>query len=719
MKKGVPSVSTEELKTKIDKLEKELEYYRNKEHSSKDSNAAEDYPSYNNMLSRQNVISNLLLEFPKEHDHKKIINGVLNEILEVFESSLTYIYIFTPDQKRIAMRYGATKGGKTFDVGSCMEAGVDAIPWWSKTILAGKEIVINDINAIKEEAPYEYDNMSKLGFKSAISYPLTDNGKVWAFIGASNDKLKVWSKNDIKWFSSIANIINLAALVKRNRDNADRYNEELKKQKSFLEDIFDNIPIAISIFDENTYLKSFNSKFIEMFGITNSEEVLGKGFFRSQCSKDTMDHVETNDSTELHIDFNFDKTLYHSSRSGNIKLSMKSIKLYDGSGKHYGFVNMSLEDTDRFLAMSRIHEFENFFSIISDFAKIGYAKVNIFNHEGYAIRQWYKNLGETETTPLRNIVGIYKNMHPEDCEKMKVNIKKTLHGKLKSFSMETRVRRTGVNNCWNWLRYYIVTTNYAPENGIVEIIGVNYDITELKEKTDALRKARDKAEATDKLKSAFLANMSHEIRTPLNAIVGFSNLLCESENATDKVEFRSIIHSNSKVLLQLISDILDLSKMESGSLDFVFKRMDVNSLCNEVVRSLQNRVNPNVNLSFGKHLQECHIVSDVTRLQQLLTNFLTNAIKHTEKGEIQLGYNIVGSNLVFYVSDTGTGIPKELQRKIFDRFVKLDNFTQGTGLGLSICKNIAKQLGGKITLVSVEGKGSTFSFTMPYGSHNK
>jgi len=173
------------------------------------------------------------------------------------------------------------------------------------------------------------------------------------------------------------------------------------------------------------------------------------------------------------------------------------------------------------------------------------------------------------------------------------------------------------------------------------------------------------------------------------------------------------------VLLQLISDILDLSKMESGALDFVFKRMDVNSLCYEVIRSLQNRVNPNVALTFGKHLQECHIVSDVTRLQQLLTNFLTNAIKHTTKGEIQLGYNIMGSNIVFYVSDTGTGIPKELQRKIFDRFVKLDNFIQGSGLGLSICKNIAKQLGGKITLESVEGQGSTFRFTMPYGSPNK
>ena len=147
--------------------------------------------------------------------------------------------------------------------------------------------------------------------------------------------------------------------------------------------------------------------------------------------------------------------------------------------------------------------------------------------------------------------------------------------------------------------------------------------------------------------------------------------------------------------------------------------MDVNSLCNEVISSLQNRLNPNVKLTFGKHLHECHIVSDVTRLQQLLTNFLTNSIKHTKKGEIQLGYNIVGSNIVLYVSDTGTGIPKDLQSKIFDRFVKLDKFTQGTGLGLSICKNIAKQLGGKITLDSIEGKGSTFRFTMPYGSHNK
>ena len=719
MKEGLPSEPAEKLIAKIDKLEKELECYRNKERLSKNMTAAEDYTSYNNMLSRQNVISKLLLELPKEQDHKKIINGVLNEILEVFESSLTYIYIFTPDQKRMALKYGAAKGGKTVDVGSCIEVSIDAIPCWSRTILAGKKIVIDNINTIKDKEPCEYDRLSELGFRSAISYPLIENGKVWAFIGASNDKLRVWSENDIQWFTSIANIINLAALVRRNRENANKYNEELKKQKTFFENIFDNIPISISVFDENTRMKSFNNKFIEMFGIINSEEVLGKGFFRNQCSKDRMDNVETVDSTEHHIDFDFDKAFYHSSRSGKIKLNMKVIKLYDNLGKHYGFVNMSMEDTDRFLAMNRIHEFENFFSIISDFAKIGYSKVNIFNNEGYAIKQWYKNLGETETTPLRNIVRTYKNMHPDDCEKMKENLAKALNGKVKSFSMETRVRRTSSNNSWNWLRYYIVVTNYIPANGIVEIIGVNYDITELKEKTNALRKARDKAETTDKLKSAFLANMSHEIRTPLNAIVGFSNLLCESEDSADRNEFKSIIHSNTKVLLQLISDILDLSKMESGALDFVFKRMDVNSLCYEVIRSLQNRVNPNVALTFGKHLQECHIVSDVTRLQQLLTNFLTNAIKHTTKGEIQLGYNIMGSNIVFYVSDTGTGIPKELQRKIFDRFVKLDNFIQGSGLGLSICKNIAKQLGGKITLESVEGQGSTFRFTMPYGSPNK
>jgi PAS domain S-box-containing protein len=713
---GTPYGEIEELKARVITLENQLKHYREAERERE--KGAKNAPYHHVMLARQNVIANLLLSFPKEENHEAIINNVLKEILEVFDASLTYIYMFSDDRKHVTLRFGAARGGMSVDVGSCMEANLDTIPWWSNIILSGKEIIIDDIEAIADIAPHEYLSMSKLGVKSAMSFPLFENGKPWAFLGVDDDKKRIWADDDIQWLSSIANIINLAAQVMRNKDEAKKYNEELTSQKWFLENIFDNIPIAISIYDKNTKLKSYNNKFAEMFGITNAKEVIGKGFFRSQCSTERMDTVENNDTTEHHIDFNFDKAEFVSSRQGTIKLSMKVIKLYDANGVHYGFVNMSLEDTDRFLAMSKIHEFENFFSIISGFAKIGYSKVNILDNEGYAIKQWYKNLGETENTPLRSIVDTYKNIHPDDRKKLNQYLEMGRSGKIKTFSLEVRVRRQTSRTSWNWLRYYGVITNYSPDNNIIEIIGVNYDITELKEKSIALRKARDKAEATDKLKSAFLANMSHEIRTPLNAIVGFSNLLCDSDKEGDKKEFNSIIQSNSKVLLQLISDILDLSRMESGSLEFVYKRMDVNDLCNNLIRSLQNQSPADVSLVFGDHLHDCHIVSDQTRLQQLLTNFLTNAIKHTRQGIITLGYHIKGANLEFYVSDTGTGIPKEMQHSIFDRFVKLDKFTQGTGLGLSICKSIAKQLKGRISVESKEDIGSTFRFTMPYGNNN-
>lgn len=496
------------------------------------------------------------------------------------------------------------------------------------------------------------------------------------------------------------------------------YQEELRNQTWFLQNIFDNTPVAISIFNKDAKLIRFNNKFSRMFGIQSKAEVIGKGFFIHQISKERMEAVKDNNKTEHHIDFDLDHAHYASSRKGIINLSQKVIKMYDAKGNHYGYVNMSTEDTDRLMAVNKVHDFENFFSFISDFAKIGYTKVNLYNNTGYAIKQWYKNLGEIENVPLDHVIGIYRNVHPDDRKKLLDYLGKIRTSELTSYQMELRVRKSTARTSWNWLRIYGIVTEYAPEKHIIEVISVNYDITELKDTEEALRKARDKAETTDKLKSAFLANMSHEIRTPLNAIVGFSNLLCESDDEKERLEFRTIIQNNSKVLLQLISDILDLSKMESGSLDYNFKRMNVNDLCRTLILTLQSKTNPGVDLSFDKHLHECHIVSDNTRLHQLLTNFLTNAIKHTTSGSIRLGYTIEGKNISFYVKDTGTGIPKEQQKTIFERFVKLDNFIPGTGLGLSICKNIAKQLGGRISVSSKEGVGSTFRFTMPYGKHN-
>lgn len=263
----------------------------------------------------------------------------------------------------------------------------------------------------------------------------------------------------------------------------------------------------------------------------------------------------------------------------------------------------------------------------------------------------------------------------------------------------------------------VVSTSKAlvpTENKIPLVIGVSWDITELKESEKELISARIKAEQSDRLKSAFLANMSHEIRTPLNAIVGFSKLMAETTDEGEKQQYCDIIDNNSEMLLQLINDILDISKIEAGTLTFINKPFDLSALCQDIFEVHKNRVKKGVELIFENNRPGLILQSDQNRIAQVITNLITNAIKFTDQGNIRFGFYIKNEQINFYVIDTGHGVPKEKIDTIFDRFIKLNNFAQGTGLGLSICKMILEKIGGTISLESEEGRGSTFRFTIPY-----
>ena len=279
---------------------------------------------------------------------------------------------------------------------------------------------------------------------------------------------------------------------------------------------------------------------------------------------------------------------------------------------------------------------------------------------------------------------------------------------------ETYVTATGETRIVQTLKTLVPLEGRAPL-----IIGISWDITNMQNIEQELVQARIKAEQSDRLKTAFLANMSHEIRTPLNAIVGFSRLMTMADNAADEKLYSDIINQNSEILLQLINDILDLAKIEAGTLEYIRYPMDLGELCRNVYEMHKDRVQTGVVLILDNKDTSLIINEDQNRIMQVVTNLITNAIKFTFKGEIRFGFEVREEYIDFYVKDTGMGISEEKIKMIFERFVKLNTFVQGTGLGLAICRVIVEKLGGEITAESKLNEGSTFRFTIPYKAGKK
>lgn len=267
------------------------------------------------------------------------------------------------------------------------------------------------------------------------------------------------------------------------------------------------------------------------------------------------------------------------------------------------------------------------------------------------------------------------------------------------------------DKCW----FRVFSAAFAWIDGQIAHVITSVDINHQKTIEEELRVAKEKAENLDRLKSAFLANMSHEIRTPLNAIVGFASLLIESDDKKERQDYVDIMQENTELLLQLISDILDLSKIEAGTLDFTMDHLDIKSFCEDIMRNYDIKEDKPVPVLLAPDLPEYYIYTDKKRLMQVITNFINNALKFTNEGQIMLEYRhkAESNEIEFAVTDTGMGIAPDKVDQVFDRFVKLNSFSKGTGLGLSICRSIIEHLGGTIGAESEIGVGSRFWFTHP------
>lgn len=664
----------------------------------------------NSLLSRLNGISKSLLDFLHSDDITLVINKILKEVLRQFQADRTYI--FELDRKlhtEVCTYEIAVEGIKERKV-LLSESSIDYASWWTGQILAGDPIILFTLNLLPDSAGADKRRLEEYGVKSTMVVPLNSKDGVWGYIGVDMVREhRNWCNEDYQWFVSLGNIISICMELRRSESEA-------RLEKAYLQNIYKNLPAGIELYDKDGFMTDLNDKEMEIFGLRHKEDVIGLNLFDNPLLPQGLkDKLKAGAPIDMSFNYDFDclDGYYSTSRTGTISLISKFAPLYDALGNLINILLINIDNTETTNAYSKIQDFEEFFTLIGNYAKVGYAHFNALKCDGYAVNSWYRNVGEKEGTPLNEIIKVHSHFHPDDRRMMLRFFDQVLIREASHLRRDVRILRE--DGTYTWTRVNVMVRDFRPEDGIIDMVCVNYDITELKETERKLIAARDKAEELDRLKSAFLANMSHEIRTPLNAIVGFSSLLTETEDMKDRKQYMAIVQENTELLLQLISDILDLSKMESGAFEFVKSDTDVNLLCSEIIRSLRMKVPAGVELVFEECLPGCHVWADKNRLNQVISNFINNALKFTFSGSITLGYyRQTDGYLRFYVRDTGMGIPKNKIKTVFDRFVKLNSFVHGTGLGLSICKSLVEQMGGTIGVESEEGEGSCFWFTYPY-----
>ena len=638
-----------------------------------------DFFQVSNLLYQQTNISYSLLAFLQCDDVTQVVNKTLGDLLNQFLGDRIYIFEINRKEQRQDCTYEVTAEGISKEQEFLSNIPWDPSTWWNHQIAERRAIILNTLDDMPEEAAEYRQTLEIQDIKSLMVVPLISKEEVWGYMGIDMVRTqRSWSNVDYQCFSSLANIISICIELRKSELQAKEDRLALDNSEKILRNIYKNLPAGVELYDKDGYLVDINDKELEIFGLSDKNEALRVNLFDNpNIPSEVKEKLRAKEDVDFSIDYDFSKISQYvnTRRNGIINLTTKVTALYDSQNQFINYLFINIDTTETTNAYTKIQEFENLFLLIGDYAKVGFAHFNVLTRDGYAQDTWYRNLGEKEGIPMPQVIGVYAHVVPEDQAVLKNFVGEVKTGKATSLRKEVRVCRE--NGKYTWTSINVMVRDYRPQDGIIEMLCINYDITPLKETEQKLIIARDKAEELDRLKSAFLANMSHEIRTPV-----------------------SYTH---------------LSKIEAGTFNFVYTNVDVNETCAEIIKSMSMKVSKGVELIFEEPFPECYIYTDKNRFTQVISNFINNALKFTQQGSITLGYEQVSHQKIkFYVRDTGMGIPEEKQKSVFERFVKLNTFVQGTGLGLSICKSIVSQMGGEIGVDSTEGIGSCFWFTHPY-----
>ena len=665
------------------------------------------------------------------NEENKPIEKAMNLLLDYFNADWGYVAIFEEDGFSANFTCEVMSSWVKIPKDDRNKLTCDTIPWIIDTVKAGHDIVLGDIAGLPAEADIDKILLTKQQLKSMLIVPLTFHNKVQGFIGFDSIRTsRFWTASEVEDMHIIAGIFSIIIERWQTNYNLEESRKRISKLSTKFQQFFNNLPIGVELYDAEGYLIDINDADTRIFG-SSREYLLGVNLFKNPAVPERiLNQIKKKKafSFPLAYDFNCirDARYYNSSISDETKyLMVKGIGLNDREFGHIGYLLIISDETEKRV---KEEQTQNNLAILKAVLLSGHSLIVEYD---IGKKELFVNplLNETpEDNKLFNYLRSNKYMTIGGVQQIvrsadNVNLLfQVIEGKLDHCSFECR---TAIENETIWIRINAQAYKTKGSKRQNKMICHITNITEEKLLEEKLHHAEyetrqseleiQKVREANKLKSAFLANMSHEIRTPLNAIIGFSNILAETDDKEEKEEFVKIINKNSDLLLHLITDILDFSKIESGVLDYSLSDTSLKDIFHEQFQVHAMKMPEKVSLICDfDALLDIFVHTDPKRVTQVLSNLISNAVKFTEVGSIRFSYRIVEKYVLVEVIDTGIGISPQHQQAIFDRFVKVNSFKQGTGLGLTICKTIIEALNGTIGVDSRPGEGARFWFTLPY-----
>lgn len=668
-------------------------------------------------LNTQNLLDTLSMEKPHTGliyfswfvPMRSSIDTYLDDNIQTIVSAFSKVPVFTLAD--LNPESGSFAGGHYINVNSLADTCIEVL----YRILRGEQP--RDMPVMKGGVPTTILNYAHLSHYN-IPTELFPSDAVYVQAPPS-----FWEKN--KWkIVTLVVICSLIVIIVLMRLRAyafkqrarERKIQMLKDNKVFLEDLFNNLSVAVAVRDIQDGLRFlyWNKEAENIFGLTQKD--IMENMEVALASNEMTVRMNRNDLEILQKEGRFSGLCkFEKQDGGSLCLYVNKRIISHPNGKKWLLIT-AWDMTEQQQNTEKLAELNKRLQTVMEVAQMSLwtydIKKDVITYDGInSIPEILPTGNQCRLKDFLNLIS--PEMREEVCE----SVSKFLHGDVSSlheeFTLYKSFRRT--LDIPVWICSHSTVLRYDAEGKPAVLVGANKDISAQKELEDTLLQAKRSAEEASRLKDVFLANMSHEIRTPLNSIVGFSSLLATTEDSSEQAEYSEIIQNNTDLLLQLINDILDLSKIEAGTMEFTYKDVNVHSLFSELEKTARWRMkDSNIDIVFVESCPGLILDIDPNRFMQVMNNFMTNAIKFTHQGSIRFGYKRQDSgNWYFYLTDTGEGIPSDKVQSVFDRFVKLDSFKQGTGLGLSICKSIIERFDGEIGVDSQFGVGSTFWFTLP------